>query len=206
MEPKREEPDDDEGRLHPIRRRPAGCGMTAAEPLPARRMLSAIGAQAAQEALAALEAQVETLDPAAVSEPQWGMIRSECETIRRRLAAVEAAATRERAETAARADERDSYLRAAGALAGQDPTAAEDRGRLERAAAAAGERLAAERAADAETEAWLAAVRAAVEALMDAEGESAGSGGTQPVLRSLSRIGAMLGTMLGEADARRGEG
>ncbi len=171
-----------------------------------RRMLAAIGTGAAQEALGALEAHVRAYDPAGASGPQRGMIRSECETILRRLAAVETEAARERAETAARAAERESYLRASEALAGQGDAAAGDRDRLERTAAASGERLTAERTSDAETEAWLAAVRRAVEALMQAGATDAasGDGGTQPVLRSLGRIGAMLGTML--ADARRGEG
>jgi hypothetical protein len=171
-------------------------------------MLSAIGESAAREALAALEAHVAAFDPAAATEPQRGMIRSECETILRRLAAVEAEAASERAETAAHEAERDSYLRASEALAGQGDAAAPDRGRLERAAAAAGERLASERAADAATAAWLAAVRAAVAALIQARGEGAAAedAATQPVLRSLGRIGAMLGTMLADADARRGEG
>jgi hypothetical protein len=170
-------------------------------------MLSAIGEATAQEALAALETHVAAFNPDAATGPQRGMIRSECETILRRLAAVEAEAARERAETAARADERESYLRASEALAGQGDAAAGDRDRLDRAAAASGDRLAAERAADAGTEAWLAAVRRAVEALIQAGGEEAAAdGGTQPVLRSLGRIGAMLGTMLAEANTRRGEG
>lgn len=182
--------------------------MTGAEPLPPRRMLAAIGVGAAREALSALEAHVAGFDPAAATGTQIRMILGECETIWRRLAAAEAEAARERERTAAREAERESYLRAAEALAGQGAGSAEDRGRLERAAAAAGERLAAERAADAETRAWLAAVRAAVEALMDAgdEEDAASGGGTQPVLRSLGRVGAMLGTMLGEAETRRGEG
>jgi hypothetical protein len=171
-----------------------------------RRMLSAIGEPAAREALSALEAHAEGFDPATVTEPQRDMIRSECETIRRRLVAVEAEAARERGETAARAGERESYLRAAEALAGQGEAAEDDRGRLERAAAAAAERLGAERAADAGTEAWLAGVRAAVEtlALAGDDGPAPAGGGTPPVLRSLSRIGAMLGAMLREAETRRG--
>lgn len=182
--------------------------MNRAEPAQPHRMLAVIGQAAAEEALAALEAHVAAFDPAAATGAQQGMIRSECETILRRLSAVEAEAARERAETAARAEERDSYLRASEALAGQGHAAADDRGRLERAAAAADERLAAERAADAGTESWLAGVRAAVEALMLAASEEAAAadGGTQPVLRSLGRIGAMLGTMMAEAVARRGEG
>jgi hypothetical protein len=182
--------------------------VTRPDPLQPRRMLSAVGPAAAREALAALEAHVAGFDPAAVTEPQRGMIRSECETIRRRLSAVEAEAARERGEAAALDGQRESWLRAAEALAGRGDAAADDRERLVRAAAQAGERLAAEREADAETEAWLAAVRAAVEGLMDAGGEDAatGAGGPQPVLRSLGRIGAMLGAMLGEAESRRGEG
>jgi hypothetical protein len=178
------------------------------DPLQPRRMLSAIGEAAAREALAALQAHVAGFDSAVATGPQRGMIRSECETIRRRLSAVEVEAARERGEAAALDGQRESWLRAAAALAGQGDATAGDRERLERAAALAGERLAAERAADAETEAWLAAVRTAVEALMAAEGEdeATGGGGTQPVLRSLSRIGAMLGAMLGEAETRRGEG
>jgi hypothetical protein len=171
-------------------------------------MLLAIGADAAREALSALESHVAAFDPMGASEAQRRMIRSECDTIRRRLSAVEREAARERRETAALGGERESYLRAAAALRGRGDQAAGDRGQLTRAAAATGERLAAGRVADAETAEWLLRVRKAVEALVDAAGVDApgGAGGTQPVLRSLGRVGAMLGTMLGEAETRRGGG
>lgn len=172
-------------------------------------MLSALGRDAAREALAALETHAKGFDLGTATPPQRALIVSECETVLRRLGAVEAEALRERAETEALAGERESYRRAAEALAGQGASAEGDLKRLEQAVDAAGQRLEAERGADAETAAWLAGIRAAVESLSAAsEGTSgaagAGAGGTPPVLRSLSRIGAMLGTMLREAKAQRG--
>ena len=183
--------------------------MTSGQPLMPRRMLSAFGEEAAREALEALESHAAAFDPAMATGPQRALIRSESETVLRRLAAVEAEALREREETAALAGQRDSYRRAADALSEQGAAAADDLRRLEQAVAAAGERLDSERISDLKTAAWLGGVRAAVEALSEAadgDGDAAGTGGTPPVLRSLSRIGAMLGTMLREAEAQRRRG
>lgn len=170
-----------------------------AEPARAARMIDAYEPSATSAALEAL-----TRDSAggAVTPAQRTLIRAEAATILRRLAAAEAEAAREREETAALAAERDRYARAVEALAEEGVATAEDVRDIEGAILAADRVLAAQRAADARTAAWLGGVRAALDGLMAAEAGAAGDP-SPSVLRSLSRVGAMLGTMLGEVAAQR---
>jgi chromosome segregation ATPase len=137
-----------------------------------------------------------------VTAAQRTLIRAEAATILRRLAAAETEAAREREETAALAAERARYAQAVEALAEEGVATAEDLQDLEGAILAADRVLAAQRAADARTADWLGAVRAAVAGLADAPEEEA-TAPSPSVLRSLSRVGAMLGTMLGEVEAQR---
>ena len=169
-------------------------------------MIDAYDAAAAEEARATLARDVGGFDRDGVTAAQRSLIRAEVETILRRLSTVETEAARERAETAALAAERGRYARAAETLAESGSGTAEDARDMDEAIAMADRVLAELRAADARTADWLGAVRASAGALAEAlagEGAAADAAPSPPVLRSLSRAGAMLGTMLREAEAQR---
>ncbi len=168
------------------------------------RIIDAYDAAALDEARAALVRDVGRYD--GVTAAQRALVLAEVETILRRLAAAEAEAARERAETAALETERDRYARAAEALAETGSGTAEDARDMDEAIAMADRVLAAQRAADTRAAVWLGAVRASVEGLAQALAEDRAAveaAPSPPVLRSLSRAGAMLGTMLRAAEAQR---
>lgn len=180
--------------------------MAAADSLRPVRMIDAYDEASAGEARDALDRDLGRFDGATVTAAQRSLILSEVETILRRLAAAETEAAREREETAALAEDRQRYAQAAEVLAETPLATAEDAREIDEAIELADQVLAAQRAADLRTAEWLGAVRGSVAGLSEALARTAGSADaapSPPVLRSLSRVGAMLGTMLREAEAQR---
>jgi hypothetical protein len=180
--------------------------MTVTDPPRPVRMIDAHDAASADAAREALDRDLQRFDRDGVTAAQRSLIVSEAETILRRLAAAEREAAREREETEALAEERRRYAQAAEALAQTPSATAEDARGMDEAIAMADRVLAAQRAADVRTAEWLGAVRGSVEGLLDVladETGSAAAAASPPVLRSLSRAGAMLGTMLREAETQR---
>lgn len=180
--------------------------MAAADSLRPVRMIDAHDEALAAEARTALDRDVTRVRGAMVTAAQRSLILSEAGTILRRLTGAEAEATREREETAALAAERNRYARVAEALAQTPQATAEDAREIEMAVARADRMLAALHEADMRTAEWLDAVRDSVTGLCDTLAcatASADAAPTPPVLRSLSRMGAMLGTMLRAAETQR---